>query len=459
VVPLAGWFGWHTLQDYSHAIGSIPQRPKLTAFPSVYADQLAEAETKARKYFGASDGVAELARLYHANGFFREANQCYAHLVRVKPSHPQWPHLWASVLAGFGRLDHALPLLRRTVELAPEYTPAQLRLAEALLKNNQASEAVVVYKRTLERDSSNAYAQLGLARCSMAQNRWEDARDRLQSVLTAGPDKIGGWATLVTIHEQLGDKEAAAAALRRARGSGRFREMPDPWLDDLNEYCFDPYRLGVIAAMTGDKVAARRWLDRAITFAANPAPYHRQLGKMLWDAKNLPDARLHLEKAVGLDLNNSDAWAFLVGVYHDAQDGPAGDRTLAKALTFCPQSPALRHLNGQRLRKLRRLDLAETELLTSIRLQPNEARAHIELAMVYFEQNRTDDGIASLRAAVVAEPSNTLAMQVLARHSINEADQPAALHWIKQLRQQPNSSDQDMANILNDFRQQFGRDP
>jgi len=54
-------------------------------------------------------GLIALSRLYHANGFFNEALQCYAGLQRLQLGEARWLHLKASILAGFGRLDEACP--------------------------------------------------------------------------------------------------------------------------------------------------------------------------------------------------------------------------------------------------------------------------------------------------------------------------------------------------------------
>jgi len=131
--------------------------------------------------------LAELARLYHANGFLREAEQAYRGLLVFDPQNAHWPHLLATLLAGYGRLDDAIPLLRRAVSLAPDYVPARLHLGDALLKNGKETEADVVYRELLAHFPEQPYALLGLERIDIATSRLTAAREELTRAVRADP--------------------------------------------------------------------------------------------------------------------------------------------------------------------------------------------------------------------------------------------------------------------------------
>ncbi|HYD84445.1 MAG TPA: tetratricopeptide repeat protein, partial [Opitutus sp.] len=362
VLIAIGWLGWRAFAARNIAIASIPARPDLSGWSPILAARLQEAEESARGFGNATAGVAELSRLYHANGFLLEASQCYNGLRELESSNARWPHLLASIVAGYGRLDEAKPLLETALRLAPDYIPARLRLAEALLKSNDLIGAAAAYADVLRREPGNPYAELGLARCSIENGDWTGARERLQKAVTGRPDTFGGWALLVAIHEHFGDREALAAARPRAAAAGRFREMPDPWLDELTEDCYDPYRLSVAAALTTDSARARRWIERAIELSPDTGSYHRQLAILLQRTRDYPAARRHFERAAALNPADSDAWAHLVGLLKDMRNPAAADQALANGLAHCPESPALRHLNGQRLRLLGHFDAARAEL-------------------------------------------------------------------------------------------------
>ncbi len=172
MVGVAGWW-WHAGQQQEVVAAALPAAPGLSGAPDVLGEKLAAASQRARSRWTAAKGLAELSRLYHANGFLAEASQCYAGLAQLSPQEPRWLHLRATILAGFGEIEPALQLWRRVIELAPDYLPARLRLGDCLLKINRADDAASVYAEVLKRDATNAYALLGLARIDFEAGRWD----------------------------------------------------------------------------------------------------------------------------------------------------------------------------------------------------------------------------------------------------------------------------------------------
>src|SRR5690606_8023038 len=126
-------------------------------------------------------------------------------LLRFDAENARWPHLLAHMLAGHGRLEEAVPLWRRSTELAPDYVPAHLRLGDALTKLNQPEEARASYLAALEREPGNPYALLGLARVELQTDRLTAARERLQQAVAAQPDFGAAWHLLATVYQRLGN--------------------------------------------------------------------------------------------------------------------------------------------------------------------------------------------------------------------------------------------------------------
>ena len=206
---LGGWQGWRLQARRALVLQHLPAEPALGALPAELGARLADAAAQTRSWRHAGEGLAELSRLYHANGFYPEAMRCYDGLQAIEPGNARWPHLQASIVSDFGRMDEAAPLRRRAVTLAPDYLPARLRLADVLLKSNQVTEATVAYGEVLRRAPGEPYALLGLARCDLAAGDWPKARERLEGALAKTPDFIGALSLLVTVSEHLGDHGTA----------------------------------------------------------------------------------------------------------------------------------------------------------------------------------------------------------------------------------------------------------
>ncbi len=340
-------------------------------------------------------------------------------------------HLLANLLAGSGASMSSCPSGVTPIASHPTMC-RRLRLGDILLKTNQAEEAARAYQEVLKigpRPALRCSAWRGAA----GGERWNCARQHLLRARgTSRP--LCRTLTLhkVTVHEHFGDLETAKS-VRSAIGMREFHDLRDPWLDALLDDCYDPYRVSVgaaVAAYAGDPKTAIRLLERAIMLAPTEGTYARQLGKLHYQLNTHAEARRYLEQAVTLSPEDADAWSLLIDLLNTIGDAPAMQRALAKGLSHCPNSPSLRFANGSQLAKAGRTGEAIAELKRAQRLKPDEVRPFIELALIYFRQDRIEEGLSELRAALVAEPGHPLAMSVLARHAIETEDEPQARHWL-----------------------------
>lgn len=463
IALLAGgaWW-WSAAQTRDSVAAIVPARPNLDGSSAELQDRIIAAEQRARGLWRPVEGLAELARLYHANTFVIQADECERGLMQLDAANALWPYLQAHTLGGYGDLDEALPLLQRTVELAPDYVPARVRLGDALLKRNETERAAAVYRDALARDPDNGYASIGLARTELAAGRDTAARDRLLQLVAAQPMFAPAWSLLISVDEQLGDAAAAETHRLRARDAGRPREMPDPWIDALMAYCYDPYRLAVAASAAdpaNNQARARQLLERAVSVAPNDDLPHRLLGNLLSDLGELSSARTFLERATDIAPKEPDNWSYLVRVLKAMGDVAAAGRALDTGLEHCPQSPVLHLERGRRFAAAGRFEQALAEFEESRRLRPEESSAYIEIAQIHFRQNRLEAGVAELRRAHAVEPNHPVATILLARYAINTGDERGAVEWIERARAQPKVPAQDLARVVAEYQAEFGRNP
>lgn len=459
VLGAAGWYGWHLQTRRALVLQHLPATPDLGSQPAVLGESLAEAEARARSWRHATDGLAELSRLYHANGFYPEALLCYAGLQQADPHNARWPHLQACIITNYGRTDEALPLREQAVALAPDYLPARLRLGDVLLKGNRTTEAGKAYTEALRLSPGNPYALLGLARCDLAAGDWNRARSRLTDAIAQNPDFIGALSLLVTVSEHFGDREAAES-LKTRIGRREFSDLPDPWLDDLASVCFDAYRLSVAAAVVGaagNQAAALELLERAISLAPNASTYHRQAGQLLLNENNYGAAKTHLEKAVALNPTDSDAWLRYVDALRGLDQSQAAVSALLKGLSHCPQSPSLHLEYGRFLKASNRLDEAITEFRYGYQLRPSEASPLVELASLYFSAGRNNDAVDALNLALERQPAHPMALASLMFYALSLKDEAEALRRWEQVRRQPKTPPEVVAGLRQTYEQQFGR--
>lgn len=461
VLGSSGWW-WQAAKVRAAVAAVVPARPGLQGQGPGLGERIEVAERRARSVRTAIAGLAELARLYHANGFLPQAGECERALTGLDRSNPLWPYLLAHTLGGYGDLDAALPLLQRTVELAPDYVPAQIQLADALFKRNENARAAAVYRQVLDRDPTNGYALIGLARTELAAGLPAAAQQRLQRLVAAQPEFVAAWTLLINIDEQLGDQAAAATHRRQAPPTDRSYEMPDPWVDELMMECHDPYRLAVAAAAAdpaNNQARARQLLERATAIAPEGDLAFRLLGNLLADLGEFAAARRNLERATVNNPKDPDNWSYLVRVLKSMADMPAANRALDAGLAHCPDAPVLHLERGRRLVAAGQLEAAAGAFAYAQQLRPNDSSAPMELARVLFRQDRLEEGVAELRKVVQIDATHPVAVVLLARYAINNGDETAAAEWIDRARRQPKLPVGDLQRVVEEYRARFGRTP
>ncbi|MBL9188690.1 MAG: tetratricopeptide repeat protein [Opitutaceae bacterium] len=449
LVIAAGAWVWH---DQAQRAVLRAHRPLRPALAGELAERIAGAERA---------GLAALGQLYHANGFLPEAAQCYRGLAQAEPRNAKWPHRLAAIYAGAGRLEDAAMLWQRTLRLAPDYTPARIRLGDVLLKLNRPSEAAAAYAAVLAIEKENAFALAGLARLDLAAGRAAAAREKLERAAAASGGRIGA-DLLATAHEQGGDAARAAAIRARAKASGAFHDPADPWLDEIMDDCLDAYRLTVAAGFAdhaGDAARAQRLITRALQIAPGDAAAQFQSGLLALKRGDAAAARAAFEACVRVAPDFSDGWLRLVELHSAARNEPAAAQALAAGLARNPDSGALLAEQARRLAAAGRTADAVEFYERSLGARPDDADTAVKLAGAYFRIERMPEGVAALQRALAAEPDHPGALTTLTLHAIGAGDEAAARAWLGRVRTQVRVPAAMAQELGAEFRRKFGREP
>jgi len=437
----------------------ISNLPPVATAKGELAEQIDLAEKEARSFVHPVRGLIKLSRLYHANGDYDQALQCYAGLRRLEPGNAMWPHLEANLFALYGRMEDAIPREARAVELAPDYVPARLRLADEYLKSARGKEARAAFNEVLNRSKDNPYALLGIARCDIQDGDWNGASETLRRAINANHEFIGAMSLMVTVYDHFGDGEHAEA-LRQTIGRREFIDLEDPWLDELMDDCYDAYRISVVAAVqnfAGHSDVAQALLRRSIELEPKAATYHRQYAKLLSQEGNLPEARSQLETAVQLNATDNDAWLLLYQVEKDMQDMPAATATLMRALANCPKSASLHLERAHLMRSQGQVDLEAYELREAYAADMRDGRPLEELALLYISQNRIGDAMTELKEALLRQPENPHSLAMMTFCYINAGDEAAATRWwTERVQRQPKVPVDLKQTLQQEFQQKFG---
>lgn len=460
VVILAGGGWWLGQQSKQREVVAayLPAVPDLANAHPELQSRIAAADAQSLSLTASRDGLVELSRLYHINGYLDTAAATYVGLAELEPGNALWPHRHASILAGFGQAAEAIALWDKTIELDPTYVPAQLRRADLLLKDNQMEAARSAYQAILEQDRDNAWAMLGLARIDWEEENWRDARRRLERVVGLTNYNLG-YDLIVTLYERLGYTDSAEAIRGRASASGAYRDPTDPWLDDLMMDCYDTFRLALEAgakARHGENEIALQWLQRALEIEPDDVSTNFQMAGLLQQQRDFNGAMTYYRRCTELDPQFADGWAQLSALLAQAGNTVEADRILAAGLQACPDSPGLHRMRARRSRDAGNPGAAIADFRTAIRLRPNEPEPYLELGMTLLGINRRSDGIREVENALVWDPLNPTGLGILAFDAIEQRDRTRADHWLGQIALQPRLEKTQVDRIKQLYREAFG---
>lgn len=460
-VAASGWW-WHrdtTGNDFARSC--LPAQPDLSRADRELRERVASATRRVEAGDDAIGALAELANLYQANGHDAEASRCLQALCELRPRDPRWPHRLALILAGYGRLDDARPWFERALAIEPKAVVTRIRFADTLVKANRPDEAARHYARALELEPEHPHALLGQARIAIAAGNWREARRPLEIAAGRTNDAVGG-DLLATVYERLGDHSLATAVRAKQKASGAFSDIPDPWVEELFDDCYDTYRISVAsgaAAHRGDTVRANRWIERALSLSPGSVPTLFQRGGYRLRARDLDGARRDFQRCTEIDPKFSDGWASLYAILQQQGHSAEAGRILLTGLAHCPNSPGLRLSYARRLAQGGQLPSAMQEYRTSIQLRPEEAEAYVELAGLLFRQERIPEGVDLLLEAQRVEPDHPAVLGVLVRATIMLGDEPAARRWFERVRHQPRIAAATRTELQAHFTERFGHAP
>jgi tetratricopeptide (TPR) repeat protein len=456
-----GYKFWQAGARRSVAESSIPTLPPLSDKPAELSQRINFCEQRIRTGSDVVAALIELSQLYHANGLYAEASQCYRGLLRIDPSNPRWSYRFAIIASSYGQLDDAVGLWRHTLALTKNYTPAYIHLADALFKLNRPAEAAALYKTVLLREPNNPYALLGLARIDIGAGHWTDARAHLESAFVHSDNSVG-YDLLVNVCEQQGDSARAREIRSQHKVSGAFFDIPDPWLREIYVDCYDSYQLSVVggtAEREGDRATGLSLVERAVRLEPKNAYYHFQAANLNRELGNLDEARRQLETAVSLEPDLADAWENLFKLLTALGQSEDAWRTLARGLANCPNSPSLHFLRGRLLLSANRREEAIPDFKQAAEARPDDASATFALALIYSSLGRNSESVTALQEALIAEPGYPPALCTLARDYIVSGDEPKAFGVMQKVRDQPRVPPQERLKLEQAFEQKFGRKP
>lgn len=461
LAAIGGYLYWNkTQQTIALVAAAVPEIPTASIESAPLLKRIQNASTQAKQGPNPVAALQELSSLYHANGFTREAWQCYATLVVVEPVNPLWPYRFGRILAGYGQLEEATPWFEKAVSLNKTYAPSYFRLGETLLKQNRYDEAAKAFDKILELEPINPYARVGLARIDIAREDWPAAREKLEKAVTDSGFQIGA-DLLGDVYEKLNLKQKELVVLQNIRW-GSYADMPDPWSLTLMNDSYDAYQISIAGGWVvhqGDVQTGLRYVKRAYELDPENTAINYQIGGIYLQLNELDKAEEHFKRCVDVQPDFADAWLQLLEIAERRQSPTTYRRLLDSALRAAPDSPSLQIKKGKQLMSQNRVEQALACFERSIELRPHEAVGYVEYAQALISADRVDEGLAQIQLALKREPTHRVALATMAFDAIQKGDRANADLWLSRLTEQPRITKEEYQQLSTLYRRTFGENP
>jgi predicted TPR repeat methyltransferase len=167
---------------------------------------------------GAHDYAALLA-LYQRGALDEAERGCVA-LLALEPAHAGALQLQGLLHARRGEFDAALASFDRAIAAAPELASAYNHRGHVLLALEQPARAVASYDQAIARRLEDPHALNNRGIALQAQTRWPEALASYERAAALAPGLAEAHLNRGELLIELGEREAAIEALRRAAEAG-----------------------------------------------------------------------------------------------------------------------------------------------------------------------------------------------------------------------------------------------
>ena len=419
---------------------ALPPLPDQAGLPAVLVERLHSAETAARSSAsGALAGVAELGRLYHANGFTREAEACWRLLRDAQPGEPRWSYYLANLRRAASDYPEMEALLEQTVRQAPDYAAAWWQLAELKFKTGRLEAAQADYEKRLSLLPQDPYARLGMARIALQQHRAGDARQLLEQLLKDNPTFPTAHNLYVEMLVAEGNSAEAARHRLTGRMTGRFRDPADPWLKELRDWCYDYSQLcnlGTIEYQTVPGDSYKAYFERAIKLRPDEPTAYEQLGIIYLQLDQPAKALEVLETGFARAKDSKPSilyYANLSRAYRALKRPADAVRIVRQGLAETGDHFELYDALGVALGDLGEHAAAVEALQAAVARNPGDANANYNLAIALLPLHRLDEAVEALHRSLTLQPTFPSSLAMLAQIEIDSGRWRDAAQYLEPL--------------------------
>ena len=233
----------------------------------------------------------------------------------------------AAILGLQGRFNELIDLLRKTIELEPNYPDAHNNLGNALKKQGDLTAAINSYKTALRLQPNYPDAHYNLGNALQEQGELTAAINSYKTALRLQPNYPNAHNNLGVALQEQGDLTAAITSFNTA-------------LQLQPNYPDAHYNLGNALQEQGDLSAAIASYNTALQLQPDYSGAYYNLGNTLQEQGDISAAIDSYQKAVELDPENSDLFYAIGRAQQKQGDIEKGILSFNRAIKLNPKNTA-----------------------------------------------------------------------------------------------------------------------
>lgn len=423
----------------------FPNPPSLESLNPSLRSFLHDMDREARRKPASPETVGKLGMVYHANLMFAQAEAAYRIAARLAPGDYRWVYCQAVLQEESGNDNEHVRLLRETLRLKPDHTPALMKLADWSFKTDRLDEAQRGYESAASAPDGLAslQASFGLGRVAGRRREWRKVVESVSPLTRTYPHAAPLYELLREAYAALGQADRAEQA-RSVSGWAKWKAIPpieDPLINQLINLCYSSTRLLKQAGLLSRVGQAERAIEvgrRAVQADPVDPDARNFLARTLLTfygdkPEAIDEAMTHLGECLKLRPNDPVPLGGFADEFFKSPKPPATIARLRKLLLVRSDIPGIHFFLGQAADELGETAAAVAEYQAELRENPKNSAAHNKLGLLSEREGNLEAAAAHFRKAIELNPANTAARLNLAIELIQQGNHRQGLTELNEL--------------------------
>tara|TARA_R110001592_G_scaffold126336_1_gene337468 strand:- start:95744 stop:98470 length:2727 start_codon:yes stop_codon:yes gene_type:complete len=392
---------------------NFPQALLYSGMINLQEGNFNQAEAMANGYLAKNiDDVAGrklLAATKLRQGLFLEAEQAIRPAVEGGSPDLQALNMLARSLAAQGKSDEYIEVMTQIVSIDPDSASAQARLGLGLITSGAREGGLEHLEKSLELDPELQQADVLTVLTYLQEKKFPEAIRASRDYKRRNPGTVSPYILAGRVYLEAGEPDAAVDEFESARE-----------IDPGNPgACLS---LAAIALQNKDIARARAYFAEILEHYENHLPTLMQLSAMEGLEGNEPLMLELLERAIKAHPGEAEPRLVMARYYLAHGKGFDAENLLNEISEEQKKQANVLEVTALTQMVNNNYPEARTTLETLLRLTPNAANVHHQLADVYAGLGMSDDAQAELERAVELSPNDFYIRLANARWSLQAGD-------------------------------------